>query len=176
MSFILAPFPFINLRASPLEFTNFNILSASINLISKLLIIALGNALSVIMLLNVFAAAFEIRSASSSLLHNLVTSLAKIILASFISAPFNFSSLLISVKDSSVNNFKNFITSGSSVFLQYCQKSQFDNSFSLSQTAPLALFPIFEPLLVVNKGEVKPKACLDVFFLISSKPVTILPH
>ena len=118
MSFILAPFPFINLRASPLEFTNFNILSASINLISKFPIIALGNALSVITLLNVFAAAFEIRSASSSLLHNLVTSLAKIILASFISAPFNFSSLLISIKGSSVNNFKNFITSGSSVFLQ----------------------------------------------------------
>ena len=44
-----------------------------IKLISKLLIIALGNALSVIMLLNVFAAAFEIRSASSSLLQNLVT-------------------------------------------------------------------------------------------------------
>ena len=127
-------------------------------------------------LLNKLEAEVEIFSAASALLHNFVTSFAKIILASFNSTPFNCCNLLISVIGISVNSFKNFITSKSSVFLQYCQKSQSDNCSTFSQTAPLAVLPIFAPLLVVNNGEVKPNVCFEVFFLIKSKPVTIFPH
>ena len=117
-----------------------------------------------------------ILSAASELLHNFVTSFAKMILASLISAPLNFSNFVISDMGSSVNNFKNLITSKSSVFLQYCQKSQSDNCSLFNQIAPLAVLPIFDPLLVVRSGEVSPKACSEEAFRSKSIPVTILPH
>ena len=82
---------------------------------------------SILYLLNKFAEDDEILFAASELLHNFVTSFAKIILAPLILAPFNFSRAFISEIGSSVNNFKNLITSKSYVFLQNCQKSQSDS-------------------------------------------------
>ena len=91
MSLILAPLPLINLLASPFVFKKFKIFKASMKLISILLFSTLVKASSVSDLLNNFADDEEILSAASELLHNFVTSFAKIILASLISAPLNFS-------------------------------------------------------------------------------------
>ena len=97
----------------------FNSFKALIKDISGFDIFIVGNPSSSMILLNKLEAEVEIFSAASSLLHNFVTSFAKIILASFNSTPFNCCNLLISVIGISVNSFKNFITSKSSVFLQY---------------------------------------------------------
>ena len=51
-----------------------------------------------------------------------------------------------------------------------------DNSFSLSQTAPLAVLPILPPEAVVIKGVVKPKTSFLFILLIKSTPVVMLPH
>ena len=95
-SLILAPLPLINLLASPFEFKKFRIFEASMKLISQLVTSTLGKVSSIADLLNNFADDEEILSAASELLHNFVTSFAKIILASLISAPFNFANLSIS--------------------------------------------------------------------------------
>ena len=102
MSLILAPLPLINLLASPFESKKLRIFKASMKLISLLLTSTLGKASSVSDLLNNFAEDEEILSATSELLHNFVTSFAKIILASLISAPFNFPNFTISEMGSSV--------------------------------------------------------------------------
>ena len=108
-SLILAPLPRINLLASPFDFKNLRIFKASIKLISLWVIFKLGKVSSVSKLLNNFADDEEILSATSELLHNFVTSFARIILASLISAPLNFSNFFISEMGSSVNNFKYLI-------------------------------------------------------------------
>ena len=65
-----------------------------------LVIFILGKVSSLYFLLKTFSEETEILLAASSLRHNLVTSLANIILASLISAPFSFPNLL-----SFTNNF-----------------------------------------------------------------------
>ena len=54
-----------------------------------------------------------------------------------------------------INSFKNLKTSLSSVFRQYCQKSNELSMSSLIHTAPDCVLPIFLPSAVVNKFEVK---------------------
>jgi hypothetical protein len=106
----------------------------------------------------------------------LVTSLAKIILASFISCPSKDPNLSHSDTGNSVNNFRNLPTSASKVFLQYCQNSYGESLSEFNQIAPFADLPIFEPSAFVNNGVVKPKTDFLFNRLVKSIPFTMFPH
>mmetsp|Transcript_20002 Transcript_20002/g.46148 ORF Transcript_20002/g.46148 Transcript_20002/m.46148 type:complete len:242 (+) Transcript_20002:279-1004(+) len=106
----------------------------------------------------------------------LVASFASTTLASLMAAPERVSSSSICSCGSSVKMRRNRPTSASAVLRQNCQYSNGVSRSLLSQTAPLAVLPIFLPSAVVSNGAVSPKSEAPSTRRASSTPLMMLPH
>ena len=178
-SFNRAPPPLIKRRASPFDLakpTAVNAPTMSMLAAVSAEMVSCGKPSDTPAPANVWVAVCIASAAASAPWHRVVAALARMILASLISAPSSADNRFTSSIGNSVNSARNRPTSASSVLRQNCQKWKGDNLSSFSQIAPSADLPIFAPDEVVISGEVRPKISWPSTRRVRSMPPTILPH